>query len=168
MTSPFPTRPSTRSSFRRSWSTWSGTWRPSGRCSACRPGGCSPPPTLPSDIFVMSPINKTLETLFGIHPDARPGVGTTSPLREGGARRRHFPLRPQPPLRLGKPLLESGLLGRGLSEAADRFADRDTAAPSNPHPSRSQDSRAGSNHRNSMNEPPGHSTVNLCLKARKG
>lgn len=69
---------------------------------------------------------------------------------------------------LGKPLLESGLLPEGMATAADRTAfDRGRGCLLNPitwgiavlnlfdRP-------------NQLDEPPGRSTVNLALKARKG
>jgi hypothetical protein len=68
---------------------------------------------------------------------------------------------------LGKPLLESGMMPQKLANAADRTAfDRNDGSLLNPI-------NLGLkvlnffDRRNVMNEPPGRSTVNLCIKGRK-
>ncbi|HSU83069.1 MAG TPA: glycosyl transferase family 1, partial [Thermoanaerobaculia bacterium] len=68
---------------------------------------------------------------------------------------------------LGKPLLESGILGRGLSGVADRGSfDQDGGSPLHPV-NLGLKVLNRIDRKNRMNEPPGRSTVNLCLKARK-
>ena len=68
---------------------------------------------------------------------------------------------------LGKPLLESGLMPDGIASAADRTAfDENSGSLLNPI-------NLGLavfnwfDRNNVMDEPPGRSTVNLCIKARK-
>jgi SAM-dependent methyltransferase len=137
--------------------------------------------------FWWDPLNKTLETLFRTHISRGPLAGiwafhvrlyTPERLREAVLRaefqveeERSFTHHSLPFIHnllygLGKPLLESGL-GRGLSDVADRGSfDRDGGSPRHP-------ANLGLrllnwiDRKNSMNEPPGRSTVNLCLKARK-
>jgi len=139
--------------------------------------------------FWWDPINKTLETLFDTHIGRGPLAGiwafhvrlyTPETLREtvleAGFRveaERSFTHHCLPFVHnllygLGKPLLESGLFGRGLADVADRGSfDRDGGNSLHPI-------NVGLkllnwiDRRNAMNEPPGRSTVNLCLKARKG
>ncbi len=138
--------------------------------------------------FWWDPINKTLETLFGTHIGRGPLAGiwafhvrlyTPEQLRESALaagfaveEERSFTHRAFPFIHnllygLGKPLLESGIFGRGLGRVADR-GSFDASAGSPLHPvnlglkALNRIDRA-----NRMNEPPGRSTVNLCLKARK-
>lgn len=138
--------------------------------------------------FWWDPINKTLETLFGTHVRRGPLAGiwayhvrlyTPERLREAvlaagfqaeeerSFTHHSFPFVHNLLYGLGKPLLESGILGRGLSDAADRGSfDRDSGGPFNPiHLGLRMLNWI--DRRNSMNEPPGRSTVNLCLKAQK-
>lgn len=138
--------------------------------------------------FWWDPINRTLETLFSTHIGRGPLAGiwafhlrlyTRERLREvalkAGFRVEEersfthysFPFVHNLVYGLGKPLLESGLFGRSLADVADRGSfDRDGGSPLHPI-------NVGLrilnwiDRRNQMNEPPGRSTVNLCLKARK-
>ncbi|MBW8879492.1 MAG: methyltransferase domain-containing protein [Acidobacteria bacterium] len=139
--------------------------------------------------FWWDPINKTLEILFRTHVARGPLAGiwafhirlyTPEELRravlaagfqveeERSFTHHSFPFVHNLLYGLGKPLLESGLLGRGLADVADRGSfDRDGGSSFHPV-------NVGLrmlnwiDRRNAMNEPPGRSTVNLCLKARKG
>ncbi|HYX24182.1 MAG TPA: methyltransferase domain-containing protein [Thermoanaerobaculia bacterium] len=139
--------------------------------------------------FWWDPINKTLETLFRTHVARGPLAGiwafhvrlyTPEALRqavlaagfqveeERSFTHHSFPFVHNLLYGLGKPLLESGLFGRGLADVADRGSfDRDGGSSLHPI-------NLGLrllnwiDRRNTMNEPPGRSTVNLCLKARKG
>ena len=139
--------------------------------------------------FWWDPINKTLETLFHTHVRRGPLAGiwafhvrlyTPEELRravlaagfqveeERSFTHHSFPFVHNLLYGLGKPLLESGLFGRGLADVADRGSfDRDGGSSLHPI-------NLGLrllnwiDRRNTMNEPPGRSTVNLCLKARKG
>lgn len=138
--------------------------------------------------FWWDPINKMLETLFGKHIHRGPLTGiwarhvrlyTPERLREvvraAGfevEEERSFTHRCLPfghnfLYGLGKPLLESGVLGKGLSEAVDRGSfNRET--PGRFHPvSLGLKVLNRIDRGNRMNEPPGRSTVNLCVKARK-
>lgn len=138
--------------------------------------------------FWWDPINKTLETLFGAHVGRGPLAGiwafhvrlyTPERLREvvlaagfeveeeRSFTHHSFPFVHNLLYGLGKPLLESGLLGRGLADAADRGSfDRDGGSLFHPvNLGLAVLNRI--DRRNRMNEPPGRSTVNLCLKARK-
>ncbi|HEY9421612.1 MAG TPA: hypothetical protein VIW92_09370, partial [Thermoanaerobaculia bacterium] len=64
-------------------------------------------------------------------------------------------------------LLESGLFGKGLADVADRGSfDQDGGSPLHPV-NMGLKVLSWVDRRNRMNEPPGRSTVNLCLKARK-
>ena len=138
--------------------------------------------------FWWDPINKTLETLFGTHVGRGPLAGIWAfhvrlyrpeALRQAALvagfeveeersfTHHSFPFVHNLLYGLGKPLLESGLVGRGLADVADRGSfDRAGGSPLHPV-------NLGLrllnwiDRRNSMNEPPGRSTVNLCLKARK-
>jgi 2-polyprenyl-6-hydroxyphenyl methylase/3-demethylubiquinone-9 3-methyltransferase len=138
--------------------------------------------------FWWDPINKTLETLFGKHVRRGPLTGiwarhvrlyTPERLRETvrtagfvieeerSFTHRCFPFGHNLLYGLGKPLLESGFLGKRLSEAVDRGSfDRET--PGRFHPvSLGLKILNRIDRGNRMNEPPGRSTVNLCVKARK-
>jgi ubiquinone/menaquinone biosynthesis C-methylase UbiE len=138
--------------------------------------------------FWWDPINKTLETLFGSHIRRGPLTGiwarhvrlyTPERLREvvraagleveeeRSFTHRCLPFGHNLLYGLGKPLLESGLLGKSLSEAIDRGSfDRET--PGRFHPvSLGLKVLNRIDRGNRMNEPPGRSTVNLCVKARK-
>lgn len=138
--------------------------------------------------FWWDPINKTLQTLFGIHARRGPLAGiwarhvrlyTPERLREvvraagleveeeRSFTHRCLPFGHNLLYGLGKPLLESGILGKGLSDALDRGSfDRET--PGRFHPVNLGLALLNRiDRRNRMNEPPGRSTVNLCLKARK-
>jgi SAM-dependent methyltransferase len=139
--------------------------------------------------FWWDPINKTLETLFGTHIGRGPLAGiwafhvrlyTPEKLREAALAagfqveeersftHHSFPFVHNLLYGLGKPLLESGLLGLGLADVADRGSfDRDGGNPLHPV-NLGLRMLSWIDRRNSMNEPPGRSTVNLCLKARKG
>jgi SAM-dependent methyltransferase len=138
--------------------------------------------------FWWDPINKTLETLFEMHISRGPLAGiwafhvclyTPEKLRkaalaagfqieeERSFTHHSFPFVHNLLYGLGKPLLESGLFGRGLADAADRGGfDRDGGSPLHPV-NLGLRTLNWIDRRNSMNEPPGRSTVNLCLKARK-
>ncbi|MEA2604347.1 MAG: hypothetical protein QOF89_5339 [Acidobacteriota bacterium] len=138
--------------------------------------------------FWWDPINKTLETVFGTHIGRGSLAGiwafhvrlyTPEKLREGALAagfqveeersftHHSFPFVHNLLYGLGKPLLESGLFGRGLADVADRGSfDRDGGKPYHPV-NLGLKMLSWIDHRNSMNEPPGRSTVNLCLKARK-
>jgi SAM-dependent methyltransferase len=138
--------------------------------------------------FWWDPINKTLETLFGTHIARGPLAGiwafhvrlyTPERLREAAMAagfeveeersftHHSFPFVHNLLYGLGKPLLESGLFGRGLADVADRGSfDRDGGNPLHPV-NLGLRMLSWIDRRNSMNEPPGLSTVNLCLKARK-
>ncbi|HSK80007.1 MAG TPA: methyltransferase domain-containing protein, partial [Thermoanaerobaculia bacterium] len=138
--------------------------------------------------FWWDPINKTLETIFGTHAHRGPLAGiwtrhvrlyTPERLREvvraagleveeeRSFTHRCLPFGHNLLYGLGKPLLESGVLGKGLSDAVDR-GSFDREMPGRFHPVHlglkllNRIDRA-----NRANEPPGRSTVNLCLKARK-
>jgi len=138
--------------------------------------------------FWWDPINKTLETLFKTHIQHGPLAGiwanhvrlyTMEQLRETvraaglkiEAERRFthhcFPFVHNLVYGLGKPLLESGLLPGGLAKAADRTTfDQNDGSLRNPV-------NLGLavlnwfDRKNVMDEPPGRSTVILCIKARR-
>lgn len=138
--------------------------------------------------FWWDPINKTLEALFGTHIGRGPLAGIWAfhvrlympeKLRqatlaagfqveeERSFTHHSFPFVHNLLYGLGKPLLESGLFGRGLADVADRGSfDRDGGNPLHPV-NLGLKMLNWIDRRNSMNEPPGRSTVNLCLKARK-
>ena len=139
--------------------------------------------------FWWDPINKTLETLFGTHIGRGPLAGiwafhvrlyTPEQLRQAALAagfeveeersftHHAFPFVHNLLYGLGKPLLESGIFGRGLADVADRGSfDQRWRQPAPPRQSGAQAAELD-RPRNRMNEPPGRSTVNLCLKARKG
>ncbi|MCL4247107.1 MAG: methyltransferase domain-containing protein [Anaerolineae bacterium] len=138
--------------------------------------------------FWWDPINKTLELLFKTHIQHGPLAGIWAnhvrlyrreqlresvlaagfEIEEERAFTHHsFPFIHNIVYGLGKPLLESGMLPEKMANAADRTAfDKNDGSLLNPvnlglalfnwfdRPNR-------------MSEPPGVSTVNLCVKARK-
>jgi ubiquinone/menaquinone biosynthesis C-methylase UbiE len=138
--------------------------------------------------FWWDPINKTLETLFNRHIGRGPLAGiwanhvrlyTPEQLRasvlaagfiieeERAFTHYSFPFIHNLVYGLGKPLLESGALPKAMANAADRTAfDKNSGSLLNPI-------NLGLkvlnffDRRNVMNEPPGRSTVNLCIKGRK-
>lgn len=137
--------------------------------------------------FWWDPINKTLETLLGTHIGRGPFAGiwafhvrlyTPERLREAvleagfrieeeRSQTHHaFPFIHNLLYGVGKPLLESGLFGQSLADVADRGSfDRD-GSPFHPV-NLGLKVLNWIDRKNRMNEPPGRSTVNLCLKARK-
>ncbi len=138
--------------------------------------------------FWWDPINKTLETMFHMHIQHGPLAGiwanhvrlyTMEQLRgaalqagfiveeERSFTHHSFPFIHNIVYGLGKPLLESGALPDNLAKAADRTTfDENRGSLLNPI-------NLGLavfnffDRPNTMNEPPGRSTVNLALKARK-
>lgn len=138
--------------------------------------------------FLWDPINKSLETLFGVHIQHGPLAGiwanhvrlyTREQLRasvraagfnieeERAFTHYSFPFIHNLVYGLGKPLLESGLMPQTLANAADRTAfDKNNGSLLNPI-------NLGLklfnyfDRRNVMHEPPERSTVNLCIKGRK-
>ena len=138
--------------------------------------------------FWWDPINKTLETLTGRHITKGPLAGIWANHVRLYSRERlrmitqeagliieeeraftHycFPFIHNIVYGLGKPLLESGLLPESLADAADRTRfERNSGSLLNPI-------NLGLavfnwfDRRNTMNEPEGRSTVNLCIKGRK-
>jgi SAM-dependent methyltransferase len=138
--------------------------------------------------FLWDPINKTLEAVFGTHIGKGPLAGiwanhvrlyTAEKLRssvvtagfkveeERAFTHYSFPFIHNIVYGLGKPLLESGVLPESMANAADRTTfDKNNGSLLNPvnvalkvfnffdRP-------------NVMNEAPGRSTVNLCIKGRK-
>jgi SAM-dependent methyltransferase len=138
--------------------------------------------------FWWDPINKTLEKLFKKHISRGPLAGiwanhvrlyTHDELRESVLQsgfiveeersftHHCFPFIHNLVYGLGKPLLESGLLPEKMANAADRTTfDENKGSLLNPI-------NLGLkifnffDRRNVMNEPPGRSTVNLCIKGRK-
>jgi SAM-dependent methyltransferase len=138
--------------------------------------------------FWWDPINKTLETLFNTHIGSGPLAGiwanhvrlyTPEDLRESVAAagfiieeeraftHYSFPFIHNLVYGLGMPLLESGVLPKSMAKAADRTTfDKNDGSLFNPI-------NLGLkilnffDRRNGMSEPPGRSTVNLCIKGRK-
>src|SRR5215468_9719392 len=138
--------------------------------------------------FWWDPINKTLETLFETHIAKGPLAGlwanhvrlyTAEQLRqavldagfiveeERAFTHYSFPFIHNLVYGLGKPLLESGLMPESMANAADRTAfDKNSGSLLNPI-------NLGLKllnffyRKNVMSEPPGRSTVNLCIKGRK-
>lgn len=138
--------------------------------------------------FWWDPINKSLETLFGAHIQHGPLAGiwanhvrlyTDAQLRlavldagfeveeERAFTHYAFPFIHNIVYGVGKPLLESGALPESMANAADRTTfDKNDGSLLNPI----NIGLTLFNHfdrRNVMSEPPGHSTVNLCIKGRK-
>ena len=138
--------------------------------------------------FWWDPVNKTLESLFKTHIGRGPLAGiwafhvrlyTPRQLRESvlaagfqveeerSQTHHSFPFVHNLLYGLGKPLLESGLFGKGLADVADRGSfDQDGGSPLHPV-NMGLKVLSWVDRKNRMNEPPGRSTVNLCLKARK-
>ncbi len=138
--------------------------------------------------FWWDPINKSLETLFNTHISRGPLAGiwanhvrlyTADQLRESvlGAdfhveeerafTHYSFPFIHNLVYGLGMPLLESGLLPSKMATAADRTTfDKNDGSLLNPI-------NLGLkvfnyfDRKNVISEPPGRSTVNLCIKGRK-
>jgi SAM-dependent methyltransferase len=138
--------------------------------------------------FWWDPINKTLETLTGRHIQRGPLAGiwalherlyTAEGLRavvieagfeveaERAFTHYSFPFIHNLVYGLGKPLLESGLLPDSMANAVDRTTfEQNSGSLLNPM----NLALAVLNifdWPNVMNEPPGRSTVNVCVKARK-
>lgn len=138
--------------------------------------------------FWWDPINKTLETLFDTHISQGPLAGiwanhvrlyTADQLRESvlaagfiveeerAFTHHSFPFIHNIVYGLGKPLLESGVMPDSMANAADRTAfEKNDGSLLNPI-------NLGLkvfnffDRRNILNEPPGRSTVNVCVKGRK-
>lgn len=138
--------------------------------------------------FWWDPINKTLETLLGTHISRGPLAGiwanhvrlyTAEQLRESvlaagfiveeerAFTHHSFPFIHNIVYGLGKPLLESGVMPDSMANAADRTTfDKNDGNLLNPI-------NLGLkvfnffDRRNALNEPPGRSTVNVCVKGRK-
>lgn len=138
--------------------------------------------------LLWDPINKTLETLLGTHlgrgplagiwahhvrlyrPDelrARVEEAGLAVVEERSFVHRCLPFTHNLLYGLGKPLLESGLLGQRLADAVDRAGfERDAGRAWNPLGAAVRFLQwvdAG----NRASEPPGVTTVNLALRARK-
>lgn len=139
--------------------------------------------------FWWDPINKTLERLFNTHIQDGLLAGiwanhvrlyTADQLRqstldagfiieeERAFTHHSFPFIHNIVYSLGKPLLESGMLPEKMAQAADRTTfDKNDGSLLNPV-------NIGLklfnyfDRKNVMNEPAGRSTVNLCIKGRKG
>jgi SAM-dependent methyltransferase len=139
--------------------------------------------------FWWDPINKTLETLFGTHIQHGPFAGIWANhvrLYEADALREavsaagfiveeerafthhSFPFIHNLVYGFGMPLLESGLLPENMANAANRTTfDKNDGSLLNPI-------NLGLkvfnyfDRKNVLSEPPGRSTVNLCIKGRKG
>jgi SAM-dependent methyltransferase len=138
--------------------------------------------------FWWDPINKTLETMFGTHIRRGMLAGiwanhvrlyTREQLNEavlkGGFMIEEersfthysFPFIHNLVYGIGMPLLESGALPKSMAQTADRTAfDRPDGSPLNPIAIGLRLFNRF-DRRNTMNEPPGRSTVNLCIKGRK-
>jgi SAM-dependent methyltransferase len=138
--------------------------------------------------FWWDPINKSLETLFRAHIQNGPLAGiwanhvrlyTAEQLRqavleagfiveeERAFTHYAFPFIHNLVYGLGKPLLESGALPENMAKAADRTAfDEDRGGRLNPI-SLGLAVFNWFDRPNVMSEPPGRSTVNLCIKGRK-
>lgn len=138
--------------------------------------------------FWWDPINKTLETLFNTHISRGPLAGIwanhvrlyTRDQLENSVRTAgfaidemrafthySFPFIHNIVYGLGKPLLESGLLPETLANAADRTAfDKNNGSLLNPINLGLKVFNFFDRH-NQINEPPGRTTVNLAVKARK-
>lgn len=138
--------------------------------------------------FWWDPINKTLETVLGTHISRGPLAGiwanhvrlyTAEQLRasvnaadfiieeERAFTHHSFPFIHNLVYGLGKPLLESGALPQSMANAADRTRfDANDGSLLNPINLGLKIFNWFDRH-NTMNEPPGRSTVNLCVKGRK-
>jgi SAM-dependent methyltransferase len=138
--------------------------------------------------FWWDPINRTLETLLGRHISSGPLAGiwanhvrlyTREHLRasvlaagfvveeERAFTHHSFPFIHNLVYGLGKPLLESGMLPQTMANAADRTTfDKNDGSLLNPI-NLALKVLNFFDRPNVMNEPPGRSTVNLCIKGRK-
>lgn len=138
--------------------------------------------------FWWDPINRTLENVFGTHIGRGPLAGiwafhvrlyTPEQLRgatlaagfaveEELSQTHHtLPFVHNLLYGLGKPVLESGLFGKGLAEVADRAAfDQGDGSPLHPV-NVALKMLNWMDRKNGRTEAPGRSTVNLCLRARK-
>ena len=138
--------------------------------------------------FWWDPINKTLEKLFGKHIQRGPLAGiwanhvrlyTREQLQESVAAsgfviedersftHHCFPFIHNLVYGLGKPLLEAGALPKAMANAADRTAfDKEDGSRFNPIKLGLKLFNYFDRH-NVIDEPPGRSTVNLCIKGRK-
>ncbi len=138
--------------------------------------------------FWWDPINKTLETVFQTHIGDGPLAGIwanhvrlytreqleTSVQASGftidetrAFTHDSFPFIHNIVYGLGKPLLESGKLPQGMANAADRTTfDKNDGSLLNPINLGLKVFNYFDRH-NVLNEPPGRSTVNLAVKARK-
>jgi ubiquinone/menaquinone biosynthesis C-methylase UbiE len=138
--------------------------------------------------FWWDPINKTLETLFNIHiqhgmfagiwanhvrlytmEQLRASVWAASFIVEEERAFTHhaFPFIHNLVYGIGMPLLERGMLPESMANAADRTTfDKNNGSLFNPV---NIGLRVFNffDRKNVMNEPPGRSTVNLCIKGRK-
>ena len=138
--------------------------------------------------FWWDPINKSLERLFSTHIQRGPLAGiwanhvrlyTRDELRsavlaadfvieeERSFTHHAFPFIHNIVYGLGKPLLESGLLPSSMANAANRITfNQNSGSLLNPI---NLGLRMFNwfDRRNTMNEPPDRSTVNLCVKGRK-
>lgn len=138
--------------------------------------------------FWWDPINKSLETLFHSHIGSGPLAGiwanhvrlyTPDQLRsavvdagfsvdeERAFTHYSFPFIHNLVYGLGKPLLESGALPQSMADAADRTSfDRNDGSLLNPI-NLGLKVLNWFDRPNTLSEPAGRSTVNLCIKARK-
>lgn len=138
--------------------------------------------------FWWDPINRTLETVFGTHISRGPLAGIwanhvrlyTQEQLEASVQASglmieetrafthySFPFIHNIVYGLGKPLLESGMMPETLANAADRTTfDKNNGSLLNPV---NLGLRVFNyfDRRNAISEPPGRSTVNLAVKARK-
>lgn len=138
--------------------------------------------------FWWDPINKALETLLNTHISRGPLAGiwanhvrlyTAEGLRdsvlaaafiveeERAFTHHSFPFIHNIVYGLGKPLLESGVMPESMANAADRTTfDKNDGSLFNPI---NLGLRIFNffDRRNVLNEPPGRSTVNVCVKGRK-
>jgi ubiquinone/menaquinone biosynthesis C-methylase UbiE len=138
--------------------------------------------------FWWDPINKTLETLFKTYIRRGPLAGiwanhvrlyTAGQLRESvraagfmveeerAFTHHSFPFIHNIVYGLGKPLLESGVMPAALANAADRTTfDQNSGSLFNPI---NLGLRIFNffDRKNVLNEPPGRSSVNVCVKGRK-
>lgn len=154
-----------------------------------RPGGVMAI-TVPHANYPLAwdPINKTLETLLGLHIGRGPLAGiwanhlrlyTPEQLRErvlaAGLRvdeersllHHAFPFSHNLVYGLGKPLLQAGLLPKALADVADRSRfDREDGSPLNPLRLALR-ALEWFDRQNVENEAPGRSSVNLALRASK-
>ncbi len=138
--------------------------------------------------FWWDPINRTLENIFHTHIGKGPLAGiwanhvrlyTAEKLRrsaidagfiveeERAFTHYSFPFIHNLVYGLGKPLLESGVMPETMANAADRTKfDANDGSPWNPINFGLRVLNTFDRN-NVMSEPPGRSTVNLCLKGRK-